>query len=234
MALGFNNIPLNFAPIEMPNNPYVGLSPASGSAQVQLNPLKVYCAGPSFRNGGPLKDAHPRVTGIDFDIIEEAETNFGGFRPYNLPERARPFGMPKQHSFTVPITFEVLYPDGLSAVELDPTRASLYFVLGMDNCLSHVEATISINPLQNSYEEVMHQIIALATNRLNLRSLVSDRQDWMWVMIAQCPLFQEKVTEDAWEEVWPLLNHDTVKLNVYFIEVCPNGKDVWETWKRDA
>ena len=237
MSSGFNNPLRNLATPDMPNmanNRYAASPQGSGPAQGPQNPLKVYCAGPSFRNGGPLKDAHPRATGIDFDTIQEGETNFGGFRPYNLPQRARPFNMPKENSFTVPITFEVLLPDGLSAVELDATRASLYFILGMDNCLASVDATISINPSQNSYEEVMHLIIALATNRLKLRSLVSDRQDWMWVMIAQCPLFQEKVGEDNWEDVWPLLNHDTIKLNVYFIEVCPNGKDVWETWTRDA
>lgn len=233
MDLGFNSVILDFAAHDMANHPYAALPQLANTTQAHSNPLKVYCAGPSFRNGGPLKDAHPLVTGLAFDTVQDGDTSFGGFRPYNLPERVRPFTMPKENSFIVPVTFEVLLPDGLSAVELDPTRASLYFVLGMINCLSHAEATISINPSQNSYEQVMHQIIALATNRLHLRSLVSDRQDWMWVMIAQCPLFQEKVTEDNWEDVWPLLNHDTVKLNVYFIEVCPNGKDRWETWDQD-
>ncbi len=218
----------------MANNPYAALSQASSSTQGQHNPLKVYNAGPSFRNGGPLKNAHPRMNGLEYETIEDGETNIGGFRPYNLPDRARVFNMPKEHSFMVPITFEVLFPDSLSAVELDPTHASLYFILGTDNCFSHAEATIIINPSQNSYEQVMHHIIALATNILHLTSLAADRQDWMWVMIAQCPLFHEKVTEDNWDDVWALLSHDTVKLNVYFIEVCPNGKDVWETWKRNA
>ena len=219
----------------MANHPYLALTPLSNTTpQVQLNPLKVYCAGPAFRNGGPLKDAHPSVTGLEFDIVQEGATNFGGFRPYNLPERVRPFHMPKEQSFTVPIIFELLLPDSLSAVELDETSASFFFILGTNNCIAHDEAIMAMNPSKNSYEQVMHHIIALATNRLHLRSLVSDRQDWMWVMIAQCPLFQEKVTQDNWDDVWPLLNHDTVKLNVYFIEVCPNGKDVWETWNRGA
>lgn len=190
--------------------------------------LQTYNVGPSSRDGGPL-----RRINVGLAMIDDGLTDVGGFRPHPLPARADPFNMPRKGSFALPVTFEVLDPDILSAANLVTGYTSIHLSVSLGNCvLSHVQGMVNINPSKTSYEQVMHQIIAVATNLTGLVSLTSHRQDWMWVVLAQGPLFLEKVTIRTWDEVWPILGHQTFKLTIYLIEVCPDGKEIWETWQR--
>ena len=188
--------------------------------------LETYNVGPSSRDGGPLRKTDTRLT-----IIRDGLTDVGGYRPRVLPDTTTPFHMPKEHAFALPVTIEVLNPDILSATDLVAGYTTLFFSVSNNSILAHGEALVDINPSKTSYIQVMNQIINAAT-RLTGLSLTSHPQDWMWVVLVRGPLFQERVTSQNWDEVWPLLGHQTFRLMIYLIEVCPEGSKEWDTWQR--
>lgn len=223
---------------DMSVNPWEGLYEGTVVADPrQQKPLQIFNAGPSCRNGGALETAHEHAKNVGFIEVREVEDSGEntGFRLVSLPARLESFTRTEHDSFKVPIIVEVLDPDALSAFVLDERQEMVteyYFTIGSHNSVSHDRATTFISPSNDSFQGIMHQICALAAGLTRYQTIATHRNDWGYVLIASCPLFQQTITADNWSWVWPVLRLNTVKLHLYLIETCPSGKLNWDTWQR--